>query len=66
MASRGVFSWSVVAMLLVAMVAGAAAATKHDVGGTTGWSIPPNANASFYSDWAASQTFVVGDSLGDY
>ncbi|KAM0934987.1 putative Phytocyanin domain, cupredoxin [Dioscorea sansibarensis] len=61
MAGRGVFSWSV-AVLLVGMVAGAAAATQHVVGGTaTGWTIPPN--ATFYSEWAASQTFVVGDSL---
>ncbi|KAH7686674.1 Cupredoxins domain-containing protein [Dioscorea alata] len=60
MASRGVFSWSV-AMLLVAMVAGAAASTKHVVGNSTGWTIPPN--ATFYSDWAASQKIFVGDSL---
>ncbi|KAJ0971232.1 hypothetical protein J5N97_019191 [Dioscorea zingiberensis] len=44
------------------MVAAATAATKHVVGGTaTGWTIPPN--TTFYSEWSASQTFAVGDSL---
>ncbi|XP_020572326.1 mavicyanin-like [Phalaenopsis equestris] len=37
------------------------AATSHTVGGSTGWTIPPN--ASFYPKWADSQQFVVGDTL---
>lgn len=39
-----------------------AAATSHVVGGNaTGWAIP--SNTSFYDQWSASQTFVVGDIL---
>ncbi|URE14673.1 Plastocyanin-like domain [Musa troglodytarum] len=38
-----------------------AAATSHTVGGSTGWTIPPN--ATFYPEWAASQTFAIGDTL---
>ncbi|RWW30972.1 hypothetical protein BHE74_00013716 [Ensete ventricosum] len=37
------------------------AATSHTVGGSSGWTIPPN--ATLYPDWAASQTFAVGDTL---
>ncbi|PKU68168.1 Cucumber peeling cupredoxin [Dendrobium catenatum] len=33
----------------------------HVVGGGFGWKIPPN--ATFYKEWAATKTFVVGDKL---
>lgn len=36
-------------------------AADHTVGGTTGWSVP--SGASFYSDWAASNTFKQNDVL---
>ncbi|MCO5552431.1 hypothetical protein L7F22_005942 [Adiantum nelumboides] len=37
-------------------------AAQFEVGGTSGWTLPSIGNVN-YSDWAASQTFVVGDSL---
>lgn len=40
-----------------------AEATTHVVGGSTGWTIPPN--SSFYSAWASSQNIAVGDTLGN-
>lgn len=55
-------------VFMVVMVLGAMhmeisdAQTTHNVGGTIGWTIPPNANA--YTTWAASQSFKVGDVLG--
>ncbi|XP_028555295.1 cucumber peeling cupredoxin [Dendrobium catenatum] len=36
----------------------------HVVGGGFGWKIPPN--ATFYKEWAATKTFVVGDKLGRF
>ncbi|WCJ30040.1 Cupredoxin superfamily protein [Euphorbia peplus] len=36
-------------------------ATDHIVGESWGWQNPPN--SSFYSSWASSHTFLVGDSL---
>ncbi|XP_038896386.1 cucumber peeling cupredoxin-like [Benincasa hispida] len=41
----------------------ATAQTVHDVGGTTGWTVPPSGGPAFYSDWAANKIFRVGDSL---
>ncbi|PWA47604.1 cupredoxin, Blue (type 1) copper protein, binding site [Artemisia annua] len=38
------------------------AQTRHVVGGSLGWTIPPN-GAATYTTWAASQTFRVGDTL---
>ncbi|XP_050214410.1 cucumber peeling cupredoxin-like [Mercurialis annua] len=40
----------------------AAQATTHVVAGTTGWTIP-SGDAALYSNWAAGQTFSVGDIL---
>ena len=55
--------WILIAAAAVASVlAMAEAATNHVVGGSsTGWTIP--STASVYSQWAAGQTFVVGDTL---
>ncbi|XP_050381909.1 umecyanin-like [Argentina anserina] len=39
-----------------------AAQTAHVVGDTAGWNVPQN-GAQQYVTWAASQTFVIGDSL---
>ncbi|KAI7724874.1 hypothetical protein M8C21_011017 [Ambrosia artemisiifolia] len=38
------------------------AQTRHVVGDTLGWTIPPN-GAATYTTWASQQTFNVGDSL---
>lgn len=35
----------------------------HIVGDALGWLVPPN-GPSAYSNWAANQTFAVGDILG--
>ena len=39
-------------------------AKRYYVGESYGWSIPPN--QTFYSDWASSKKFLVGDFLGTY
>ncbi|KAJ0977764.1 hypothetical protein J5N97_013238 [Dioscorea zingiberensis] len=54
---------AVLAILLQVSLQGwiVGAATTHVVGGSTGWTIPPN--NTFYPDWASSQTFLVGDIL---
>ncbi|KAK8941799.1 hypothetical protein KSP40_PGU014574 [Platanthera guangdongensis] len=36
----------------------------HVVGGSAGWKIPPN--ITFYGEWAATRTFVLGDRLGNF
>ncbi|KAK1298133.1 hypothetical protein QJS10_CPB14g01079 [Acorus calamus] len=60
MAAKGVM-WSLLSVLLMAAVVAVSAATTHEVGGSAGWSIP--ANSTIYPNWAATQTFLVGDSL---
>lgn len=40
------------------------AQNTHYVGGSTGWIIPTTPTA--YTTWAASQTFSVGDTLGNF
>ncbi|XP_031376690.1 cucumber peeling cupredoxin-like isoform X2 [Punica granatum] len=49
------------------LVATAAAYTNHTVGGEPGWFFNATANTSSanFSDWAASQTFGLGDYLND-
>lgn len=41
---------------------------NHTVGGPIGWFFNSTSNTSFtnYSSWAASQTFNLGDYLGNY
>lgn len=55
----------VLVLLLIVMVMKTIsdAQNSHTVGDSIGWTIPPNANT--YSTWAASQTFAVGDTLGN-
>lgn len=60
-----------VVAFFVVMVIGAAmqmestdAQKTHDVNGPAGWIIPSSPNV--YSTWAASQTFAVGDTLGNF
>ncbi|KAH7287469.1 hypothetical protein KP509_32G057400 [Ceratopteris richardii] len=36
--------------------------TRHQVGGTPGWSLPSRSNVN-YIEWASTQTFLVGDTL---
>ncbi|XP_028753904.1 umecyanin-like [Neltuma alba] len=48
-------------MVALSLVFAASEATRYNVGGDFGWGIPPN--QTFYSDWASSKTFIVGDSL---
>ncbi|KAB2618607.1 cucumber peeling cupredoxin-like [Pyrus ussuriensis x Pyrus communis] len=38
-----------------------ATAAEYVVGDSLGWTVPPN--TSFYSDWAASKTFQIGDTV---
>ncbi|KAK9943927.1 hypothetical protein M0R45_009516 [Rubus argutus] len=46
---------------LVPMLMKGATAADYAVGDSLGWTLPPN--TSFYSDWAASKTFRLGDIL---
>ncbi|XP_062147705.1 umecyanin-like [Alnus glutinosa] len=45
------------------LVRGATAKTVYEVGGSVGWTVPPN--TSYYSTWATTnlQTFLLGDEL---
>eukprot|EP00250_Pteridium_aquilinum_P005154 c15292_g1_i1 orf=263-856(+) len=47
---------------LALMVGYGAQAAQLQVGGPAGWTLPSIANVN-YTDWSASQTFVVGDTL---
>ncbi|KAL6221275.1 hypothetical protein ACLB2K_009026 [Fragaria x ananassa] len=44
---------------LSAVISTGATAVEYVVGDSLGWTLPPN--TSFYSDWAASKTFQLGD-----
>ncbi|KAL9265290.1 Umecyanin-like protein, partial [Drosera capensis] len=48
-------------LVCLAVVQLCSAQTVHVVGGSTGWTVP--SSSSFYSTWAASQTFRAGDVL---
>ncbi|KAK1312232.1 hypothetical protein QJS10_CPA07g00629 [Acorus calamus] len=45
----------------MAAAAAVSVATTHEVGASAVWTIP--ANPTIYPNWAATQTFLVGDSL---
>ena len=47
-------------VVMVGLMKGATAA-EYVVGDSSGWTLPPN--TTFYSDWAASKTFQIGDVL---
>ncbi|PON63201.1 Cupredoxin [Parasponia andersonii] len=47
-------------IIMVAMLKGATA-DLYVAGDSLGWTIPPN--TSFYSDWASSKTFEIGDQV---
>ncbi|KAK7852663.1 umecyanin [Quercus suber] len=46
---------------LIVVVAQVSAAVEYQVGDSLGWAIPPN--TSYYSTWASSKTFFLGDKL---
>ncbi|XP_054822399.1 umecyanin-like [Prosopis cineraria] len=48
-------------IIVLSLLFAATEATQYSVGGSFGWDIPPN--QTFYSEWASSKTFFVGDSL---
>ncbi|KAF5194540.1 Uclacyanin [Thalictrum thalictroides] len=50
-------------IVLVALLEGAAAQTTHIVLDNRGWIIPLPEGASVYTNWAATKTFMVGDTL---
>ncbi|KAG6542936.1 hypothetical protein Mapa_015627 [Marchantia paleacea] len=49
------------ALLVLAILISTASATTYKVGDLTGWVVPET--ATFFDDWAAKQSFVVGDKL---
>lgn len=51
------------ALVVAAMLHSSSAQTRHVVGDSMGWIIPPG-GAVAYTTWAANKTFRVGDSLG--
>lgn len=52
---------SIVAMVFII---GVAEATDYIVGEGFGWSVP--SNESFYTDWASTKRFFVGDNLSKF
>lgn len=64
--ARGLDMVFLAAIAVAALIHSSAAQSNHTVGDTTGWTIPPTGSGSgFYSTWAASKTFSVGDILGN-
>lgn len=53
------------AIVIATLVQSSTAQTRHVVGDALGWVVPPG-GASAYSNWAANQTFRVGDILGNF
>lgn len=51
-------------MVAAALLQGSEAQTLHVVLDTSGWIVPSNPTA--YANWAATQTFAVGDVLCKY
>lgn len=65
MARLNVVAFLTVIVMVAAMQMHSTDAQKtHYVGGSAGWIIPSSPSA--YSTWAASQTFKVGDTLGNF
>ncbi|KAL5538985.1 hypothetical protein UlMin_045521 [Ulmus minor] len=53
---KGLIGW-----LIVVCLAEVVASVTYEVGDSTGWTIP--SSTDFYSEWAESKTFHVGDEL---
>ncbi|XP_039140689.1 early nodulin-like protein 3 [Dioscorea cayenensis subsp. rotundata] len=49
--------------LCLALLVSMAAATQFRVGGSKGWTVPTEPNATSYNHWAQSHRFQIGDSL---
>ena len=56
-------SFIVLSALLIGATEGTVT-TVYTVGDSLGWRVPPN--ESYYSDWASTKTFFVGDKLGKF
>jgi len=54
---------AILAVALFAFLQTTVAVTTHVVGDSTGWTVPPNNDLTFYAVWAAKQTFILGDIL---
>ncbi|XP_059431620.1 umecyanin-like [Corylus avellana] len=62
MGSRtGLIGWFGIVVAAIILLRGATAATVYEVGDSVGWTVPPN--TSFYSTWASTKTFFLGDKL---
>ncbi|KAB1199393.1 Umecyanin [Morella rubra] len=64
MASRMGLIWClviVVALLKCATAQTQIASVEYEVGDSLGWAVPPN--TSYYSTWASTKTFYLGDSF---
>ncbi|XP_041006817.1 umecyanin-like [Juglans microcarpa x Juglans regia] len=63
MGRRHLFIMDCLVLIMVALniIEAATAATTFEVGGSLGWTVPPN--TSYYATWASSKTFAVGDTL---
>ncbi|XP_048134246.1 cucumber peeling cupredoxin-like [Rhodamnia argentea] len=60
---RGAVSAGFLAIAMLACLGGAATATEYVVGGSRGWTAPPNITAGYYDEWAAGKAFTGGDTL---
>ena len=49
-------------IVLSALLMGATQGNDYVVGDSLGWRLPPY--ECYYSDWASTKTFIVGDTLG--
>jgi hypothetical protein len=61
--ARGLDMAFLAAIAVAALIHSSAAQSTYTVGDTTGWTVPPG--SAFYSTWAASKNFSVGDILGN-
>ncbi|KAL3747725.1 hypothetical protein ACJRO7_016519 [Eucalyptus globulus] len=60
---RGVVPVDCLVVAILACLGAAAAATEYVIGGSRGWTAPPNITAGYYTEWAAGKTFAGGDTL---
>ena len=61
--ARNLNAFVIVLLAAATLFHGSEAQTRHVVGDSTGWTIP-SGGAATYTNWAANQTFKVGDTLG--
>lgn len=59
-------SFILMVIVIITVVPQTINAATYNVGDTSGWSIPRGKDtAAFYASWASSNTFNVGDVLGN-